>query len=419
MDYDLAFLAEDGSVLKIRKSEDFFFNNYLSVLQDVVTKTEREAFLSRDTLRTRCRLWRTAGKAIPTVTIFARTVCDVETRNFLWDIENFCTFKQGHKVDFVLSSEPKDDAVTFSLGVNKEDKIEVSMKPSNENLKFLNFQSLITDSNGSNTDCGYHEIWPVEIGKDNKFTLPFTKTYLIDNKHLYLKNDVFSLYCECSLCYGFLFSRIEKIYSGINPFSITNPIFHKPCMTNAIAEQLDSMSDLKEDFGRLYDEGLHSDMKLRTATETFHTHKNILSIRSPVFRKMFATDMKENIQECVDIPDLDDDTVRRMLLYVYTNALEDLQWESALRLYAAADKYEIVALKSKCSCFLKRNLCPSNLYDALVLADRHADGELKAAAQDYALKHEENVFNSEEWKAFVQSYSTLAAATMLLKWNKK
>ncbi|GFY77022.1 hypothetical protein TNIN_57851 [Trichonephila inaurata madagascariensis] len=106
------------------------------------------------------------------------------------------------------------------------------------------------------------------------------------------------------------------------------------------------MLDLKEDFHCLYAEGILRDVKLRTTTQTFHAHKNILYVRSPVFRAMFTTDIKEKVQECVDITDLEDATVRRMLLYMYTNALEDFQWESALKLYAAADKYKIFALKA-------------------------------------------------------------------------
>ncbi|GFQ99379.1 tdpoz3 [Trichonephila clavata] len=156
------------------------------------------------------------------------------------------------------------------------------------------------------------------------------------------------------------------------------------------------MVDLKEDFERLYNESILSDVKLRTTTQTFHTHKVILSARSSVLRAMFSTDMKEKIQEYVDVPDLENDTVRRMLQYVYTNSLEGLQWESALKLYVAAAKYEIVTLKNRCSSFLKCNLCPNNLCDVLVLADKHGDGDLKKSAQICALEHKHDVFNSDE-----------------------
>ncbi|GFY56191.1 hypothetical protein TNIN_412341 [Trichonephila inaurata madagascariensis] len=139
---------------------------------------------------------------------------------------------------------------------------------------------------------------------------------------------------------------IKKIDLGITIASVYNQITSEPNASHTEVKELDKMVDLKEDFHCLYDESILTDVKLRTATQTFQAHKNILSARSPVFRAMFMTDMKEKIQESVDLPDLEDDTVRRMLLYMYTNALDGLQFKSALKLYAAADKYEITALKT-------------------------------------------------------------------------
>ncbi|GFY11041.1 TD and POZ domain-containing protein 3 [Trichonephila clavipes] len=198
--------------------------------------------------------------------------------------------------------------------------------------------------------------------------------------------------------------RIEKIDFG-------------PCTSNRVFKQMDKLVDLKEDLKCLYGEGVFSDVKLRTATQVFQAHKILLSARSPIFRAMFNTNMKEKIQKCVDIQDLEDDTVRRMLMYVYTNEVEGLQWESALKLHFAADKYQIVGLKNECS-FLKRNMCPSTVCDLLVLADLHGDGELKTTAQDYALTHGKEIFQSDEWRLFAEHNSTLAIETILLKFKK-
>ncbi|GIY43371.1 speckle-type POZ protein [Caerostris extrusa] len=73
-----------------------------------------------------------------------------------------------------------------------------------------------------------------------------------------------------------------------------------------------------------------SDMKLRTETETFQVHAAVLSARSPVFRAMLTTDMKEKNNCCVDIPDVDNDTLRQMILYMYTDQLEYLNGKMQL-----------------------------------------------------------------------------------------
>ncbi|GIY39913.1 TD and POZ domain-containing protein 5 [Caerostris extrusa] len=72
--------------------------------------------------------------------------------------------------------------------------------------------------------------------------------------------------------------------------------------------------DVNADLKSLFSEGTLSDMQIRTSTEMFPVHSQILGARSPVFRAMFSTDMKERTKECVDITDLDSETVRRMIL---------------------------------------------------------------------------------------------------------
>ncbi|GBM81403.1 hypothetical protein AVEN_241794-1 [Araneus ventricosus] len=116
---------------------------------------------------------------------------------------------------------------------------------------------------------------------------------------------------------------------------------------------------------------------------------------------MFTTDMKEKTNKCVDIDDLDADTVRRMLLFMYTDTLDDLQYESAKNLYFAAVKYNIVSLKHRCSNFLKQNILLTNCCDILFLADKNQDEDLKNAENDEA------VLFSDQWKNVEKNHPQL------------
>ncbi|GBN61466.1 TD and POZ domain-containing protein 5 [Araneus ventricosus] len=176
---------------------------------------------------------------------------------------------------------------------------------------------------------------------------------------------------------------------------------------------------LKKDLTSLYNDRLFCDTKLRTDTETFPAHRNVLSARSPVFKKMFTTDMKEKAGECINVPDMSSDTVRRMLKFLYTDCTGDLEMQSAKDLYIASDKYDIASLKQHCSSFMKKNLCPANVCEVLVLADMHQDKDLESAAQEYVLTNDEEVFYSDEWKLFMKNYGCLAAQVMYLKFKKK
>ncbi|XP_055941849.1 speckle-type POZ protein-like B [Argiope bruennichi] len=127
---------------------------------------------------------------------------------------------------------------------------------------------------------------------------------------------------------------------------------------------------------------------------------------------MFSNDMKERNSGHVDITDFEDDTIHRMLLYMYTDSLEDLKFESASSLYKIADKYRVLSLKRRCSFLLKENLSASNACDILILAYLHDDDGLKSASQDYIMGQRKQFFCSEEWKEFMKTHLDIAADVM-------
>ncbi|GBM23454.1 hypothetical protein AVEN_181570-1 [Araneus ventricosus] len=79
-----------------------------------------------------------------------------------------------------------------------------------------------------------------------------------------------------------------------------------------------------------------------------------------------------------------------------TDAMRDYQWENIMSLYFAADKYEILILREKCSSFLKENLSFSNICEAFVLAKLHQDAHLMSAVYDFISRYDSEVFALEE-----------------------
>ncbi|GFU84712.1 TD and POZ domain-containing protein 3 [Trichonephila clavipes] len=441
VDFEVAILAEDGSVLKVRDSQGTSYRSGSPrcverfVLREL-TNTKREIFLSRDTLRTRCRLWRTSGKINAPMTFFGLTALKEEKRIFTGCIKRFSSLDWNSRPMYHSFHNTVFTKPYFSMNLNDRMEIQIKISLKDMDATYLAIHSFIRCRNGCDIDCKKLEIWPDEGEEEMVYILPFTKQHVLDHRNLFLVSDVLWIFSKLSLqslkqCVSY--TPVVSLACGNNKnkeikvfdvkkidLKITSPsnlIIPNSYVSNAEVSQLTSTSDLKEDFEHLYSKGILSDVTLRTESETFHAHKTILSARSPVFLAMFTTDMKESIQDYVDVSDLENDTVRRMLLYVYTNNLEDLHWESAFKLYPAADKYQIVTLKKKCAYFLKQNLCPSNVCDVLSLADMHGDEGLKNAAQDHVLAHEKDVFSSQKWKEFAKTYSALALDTMLRKWK--
>ncbi|GIZ03665.1 speckle-type POZ protein [Caerostris extrusa] len=142
-------------------------------------------------------------------------------------------------------------------------------------------------------------------------------------------------------------------------------------------KQDDTEGTLKEDMMSLYNSSELCDMVIKTSTSSFPAHTLVLSARSPVFRAMFSNDMMEKTKRVVEITDLEDEIVRRLLSFMYTDTLDDLCWENASQLFSAADKYQITALRNECSVLLKDKLSHANACQILILADTHQDESLK------------------------------------------
>ncbi|GFS71359.1 speckle-type POZ protein B [Nephila pilipes] len=417
---ELAFLAEDGSVLLTKERERDTYTNgtYWGfekfAKREELLSTKRNYFLPQDVLRARCRLWRTDGKPLRPITFHARTTLNVEKRNFYWDIGNFSTNDFGRKITFPIGPDWDETLISLIFLVNSWLKKILS---SGEKESLI-FQLFILDTTGIELYCDQKEFLFNDFRSCSYYSLLFIKTFFMENHYLYLTNNFLYMRCE----YGFPlrtdFKKIDRIDIGISYPRVLNVILINKQGESFKKDELETAVSLKKDLASFYSKGILFDTRLNTTTETFHAHKVILCSRSPVFQAMFTSNMKEKTQESVDVPDLEDNIMRRMLLYMYTDSLKDLQWESAMNLYSAADKYEILSLKDKCSFFLKSNLCPTKVCEILTLADRHMDSDLKEAVQHYTLTHDDDVFHSDEWTEFTRTNTALAAETMLLKWKK-
>ncbi|GIY47722.1 hypothetical protein CEXT_727651 [Caerostris extrusa] len=168
-------------------------------------------------------------------------------------------------------------------------------------------------------------------------------------------------------------------------------------VSSGLREELHDYQNILGDLSTLYDLQILCDVHLKTRTESFPTHKAILCARSYVFRAMFTSDMREKNSDCIKVEDLDDDIVHRFLAFLYTDSVKDLQWETAIKLYYAGDKYEIELLKAECSSFLKDNTSSFNVMELLLLADRHQDLGLKTFAEEYILRMDDYIFGSDQW----------------------
>ncbi|GBM11951.1 Speckle-type POZ protein B [Araneus ventricosus] len=421
--YELAFIAEDGSVLKSYDKSKFNFpKNHGSGFPEFVKRNDvfiskRAAFLPRDTLTARCRIWKSVGQMSEGVRCFARTRIGVQKRTFLWNVKNFSTLESEKKCSYKIKSIETDASllsVDLSLtgGFSSEEIIRFELSLQDKTKTFFTVQLYLLNASGNRVQCNHEEFWFDDVSKSKEFKFFFTKSKLIEMKSLYLPDDILSLHWEWAFSKGVISNEIEDVQ-----YSCASSDCKSSNNENLINQKMMPLSySLNDNLKSLYDENFLCDVKLKTSTSIFPAHKIILSASSSVFKAMFSNDMKENGSNCVDIEDLSDDTINRMLLFMYTTRVEDLTWERASHLYAASDKYAILSLKDICSSYLKNNLSPSKACEVLLLSDFHADSDLKCAVQDYILKHGKQI-NSDEWKLLMETNAKLAAETVCLQFK--
>ncbi|GFQ91701.1 hypothetical protein TNCT_134701 [Trichonephila clavata] len=417
IDYELSFLTEDGEILKPNFVSNDIFKKGESKGENLF-KMRDEVFLSKylpqDILTAYCRTWISDRRNMDRVNIFANTIISMDKTSFVWDIENFSKMGTSDRKDYAIKSAHGDHVVTLELFLTEqscEESINVCVKFHSPGIKFFRFNSFLLDAIGNRFNSGSMEFQVHNTSDAWKLALLVSKKNLMEKSKVYLPNDVLSLNCKCDFSTKIAFEGIERIEHGISSSK-----FRK----EALAENILSTPSvpLADALRSMYSDGLFCDTELRTSTKTFSAHKNILSARSPIFKEMFRKYTKDKTMGCVDLTDIDADTIHRMLLYLYTDTLEDLKCETASALYVAAEKYQILNLKNKCFTFLMDNLTVNNVCEALILADTHQDNDLKNAVQDYILRNDKAVFCSSEWIRLIGTHTKLAAETMCLKYYK-
>ena len=151
----------------------------------------------------------------------------------------------------------------------------------------------------------------------------------------------------------------------------------------------------------------NKDLPMDAPTQTdFYVHKAILASRSPVFAKMFSSDMLESATNTLTLPDIEPDVLKELLTYIYTGECPNIK-EHALSLLGQAEKYELSHLKALCEEQLSYDLQIKNAARILVQADILEAKQLKRNALLFINKHGSKVQSTDDWEDVKKSAELL------------
>ncbi|KAM4689148.1 kelch-like protein 38 [Discoglossus pictus] len=156
-------------------------------------------------------------------------------------------------------------------------------------------------------------------------------------------------------------------------------------------------SELLRQLNNLREAGVLTDVIICTGVHEFACHRNVLASSSPYFKAMFCNHFKESGQEKVTIMEIESDSLRQIILYIYTGEIL-ITRENVINLIQAASMLQFDKLLDVCSKYLQDQLNPQNCLSMINVSDVFNCQNLKQKAKEMALQCFHEVSISEDLK---------------------
>ena len=154
---------------------------------------------------------------------------------------------------------------------------------------------------------------------------------------------------------------------------------------------------------QLFESKVLSKVVVQVKEERFDAHKIVLSARSSVFLAMFQSNLTETQTNTLKIEGIDPAVFKEVLrLFMYTDQVEQLD-ELVEELLAAAERYMLNLLKSKCEAHLAGKITVDNCAELLLLADLHSAAGLKMIVLDFCCSRAAAVAQMANWQQLMES----------------
>ncbi|KAM3253943.1 hypothetical protein ACQJBY_047820 [Aegilops geniculata] len=197
---------------------------------------------------------------------------------------------------------------------------------------------------------------------------------------------------ECS-CWGS--QKFMKTTAEVESVYLRNDCLLIECEVSVIKEELDILvppSDLSDHLATLLEGKIGADVTFKVQGEVFSAHKNLLAMRSAVFKAEFYGPMGDNGVQDIIIDDMQPAVFKAFLHFIYTDSMpsmddleDDDKREMVKHLLVAADKYAMERMKRICEGMLCRGLSVETVATMLALADQYHCSNLKDACIEFML----------------------------------
>nr|CAH0105706.1 unnamed protein product [Daphnia galeata] len=332
----------------------------------------------------------TQSKTVPSNSLARSYLCqtnkaEVDEINFKWIVERFAFYDDGQTYFSLTSLEfEKNFRLKFSV---KQDSLEIALLCSATTLEDF----FRVDSTFILCKKTYQQMKTIK--KNTQFPVilfEISKQDVVNLKSVDLGNEDITVSC-----------RIRSLKRKVR----TDICLDRP--TTAISENYQHQDQILHQLEEMFEMMPLSDITFSIGGRKFTAHKNILSMRSPVFAAMFHHPTNEALSNKVNVDDIDPDVFQEVLRFIYTGKTQSTAMDKmAPGIFAAADKYLLEDLKSWCETHLIRQMSAENCLELLSLTTHHPAEHLKKNAIEFFRRNPDEVIKTDTWKKMKEENPT-------------
>ncbi|XP_044574733.1 speckle-type POZ protein B-like [Cotesia glomerata] len=341
------------------------------------------------------------------------TMINQSSVTYEWKINNIDAYlnvtNQG--TDNTCLSSPK-----FSTGIKEKYTWQLELVFENNsrssNKDIMRLELFCSPKTSNNASCGFSNT----VSSNSTIKMIKYSVYILDNKkekkmmtgnHLFFTKSSWTI---LPLSKKVLLEKVDEyLPDNILTVGLDLTIYEEPSnYSSDTSLRIPSKRPMTEDYKKLFKSKIASDVIINVCGKEFKTHKVCLIARSPVLEAMFLHEMTEKKTNKIDIVDLSPTIFEKILEFVYTDEVTNLD-AHAQDLLEAADKYQIDLLKDICQESICKTLTQENALKFLVLADFYNADHLLKFTINFILINMNNVMKSQEFLDFKKENPVLAS----------
>ena len=261
---------------------------------------------------------------------------------------------------------------------------------------------------GGSAGTAMNDIYELRLNDGKEESVGEGDDIVLTWKPVIASGSVSHRFCHVGAIYGGSF----YVFGGYDGNSRLNDFMRFDFNFDDLSYNIPS-STLVMDMRSFVNNEILSDVVFIVEGQQIYAHKLML-VRCNYFRAMLTGSMMESNSSTIHLEEVRYPIFLSILEYLYTDNL-DIQVESAMELFAAADLFDISRLQSMCEKKLLQYINTENAATIFHAADEHSATMLRSKSLNFILKHFEDVSKSQAFEEMARHNVELVVEILRLR----